>query len=139
MTARAFVTSLVATAFLWMLVLSASPHLHARVHSDANRIGHTCAVTFVTSSNYTHCPPSPIIRAPVPASEFPEIRVLNSVWVQPLFLAAHKGAHTEAMVMGDTVLFEDEVNAAMIAALDNGLSVTALHNPFSSSPAAIML
>ena len=34
------------------------------------------------------------------------------------------------MVMGDTVLFEDEVNAAMTAALDNGLSVTALHNHF---------
>src|SRR5260370_22364464 len=41
-----------------------------------------------------------------------------------------KGAHTEAMVMGDTVLFEDEVNAAMTAARDNGLSVTALHNHF---------
>ena len=35
-----------------------------------------------------------------------------------------------AMVMGDTVLFEDEVNAAMSAALDNGLNVTALHNHF---------
>src|SRR6266702_6301035 len=35
-----------------------------------------------------------------------------------------------AMVMGDTVLFEDEVNAAMSTALDNGLSVTALHNHF---------
>src|SRR6059036_3373722 len=35
-----------------------------------------------------------------------------------------------AMVMGDTVLFEDEVNPAMSAALDNGLSVTALHNHF---------
>src|SRR5438876_6601813 len=34
------------------------------------------------------------------------------------------------MVMGDTVLFEDEVNAAMSAALDNGLDVTALHNHF---------
>ncbi len=32
--------------------------------------------------------------------------------------------------MGDTVLFEDEVNSAMSAALDNGLSVTALHNHF---------
>ena len=41
-----------------------------------------------------------------------------------------KGAHTEAMVMGDTVLFEDEVNPAMSAAFDNGLSVTALHNHF---------
>jgi len=32
--------------------------------------------------------------------------------------------------MGDTVLFEDEVNPAMTAAFDNGLSVTALHNHF---------
>jgi len=32
--------------------------------------------------------------------------------------------------MGDTVLFEDEVNATMSAALDNGLNVTALHNHF---------
>ena len=32
--------------------------------------------------------------------------------------------------MGDTVLFEDEVNAAMSSAFENGLSVTALHNHF---------
>ena len=32
--------------------------------------------------------------------------------------------------MGDTVLFEDEVNPVMSVALDNGLSVTALHNHF---------
>src|SRR5207245_5457986 len=36
----------------------------------------------------------------------------------------------EFMVMGDTVLFQDEVNPVMSAALDNGLSVTALHNHF---------
>lgn len=35
-----------------------------------------------------------------------------------------------AMVMGDMVLFQDEVNPAMSAALDGGLSVTALHNHF---------
>lgn len=34
------------------------------------------------------------------------------------------------MVMGDTVLLEDEVNPAMSAALDAGLQVTALHNHF---------
>jgi hypothetical protein len=34
------------------------------------------------------------------------------------------------MVMGDVVLFQDEVNAAMSAALENGLEVTALHNHF---------
>jgi hypothetical protein len=35
-----------------------------------------------------------------------------------------------AMVMGDIVLFEDEVNPVMSTALDNGLEVTALHNHF---------
>lgn len=39
-------------------------------------------------------------------------------------------AGVDAMVMGDFVLFEDEVNAAMSAALDGGLEVTALHNHF---------
>lgn len=37
---------------------------------------------------------------------------------------------TELMVMGDLVLFEDEVNPVMSAALENGLEVTALHNHF---------
>src|SRR3954454_8240082 len=36
----------------------------------------------------------------------------------------------QAMVMGDLVLFQDEVNPAMSTALDNGLTVTALHNHF---------
>jgi hypothetical protein len=35
-----------------------------------------------------------------------------------------------ATMMGDTVVFEDEVNPAMSAALDAGLEVTALHNHF---------
>jgi len=35
-----------------------------------------------------------------------------------------------AMVMGDTVVFEDEVDAAIDAAFAHGLSVTALHNHF---------
>jgi hypothetical protein len=40
------------------------------------------------------------------------------------------GMKDGAMVMGDIVLFEDEVNPVMSAALDNGLEVTALHNHF---------
>jgi hypothetical protein len=35
-----------------------------------------------------------------------------------------------AMVMGDTVVFQDEVSPAMDAAFENGLEVTALHNHF---------
>ncbi len=65
-----------------------------------------------------------------------DVKVVVDGWMMPPFMglgtwaAFTKGAHTEAMVMGDTVLFEDEVNAAMSTALDNGLSVTALHNHF---------
>ena len=43
------------------------------------------------------------------------------------FTPAHDG---QVMMMGDTVVFEDEVNAAMSAAFDAGLEVTALHNHF---------
>jgi len=40
------------------------------------------------------------------------------------------GKKAPCMVMGDLVLFQDEVSAVMSAALDNGLAVTALHNHF---------
>jgi hypothetical protein len=40
------------------------------------------------------------------------------------------GGQAAAMVMGDMVLFEDEVNSVMSAALAKGLTVTALHNHF---------
>jgi hypothetical protein len=44
--------------------------------------------------------------------------------------AFQKGVKVEAMVMGDLVLFQDEVNPVMSVALENGLQVTALHNHF---------
>jgi hypothetical protein len=40
------------------------------------------------------------------------------------------GEKTEAMVMGDLVLFQDEVNPVMSLVLEKGLQVTALHNHF---------
>jgi uncharacterized protein DUF1259 len=64
-----------------------------------------------------------------------DVKVAVDGWSMPPFMglgtwAAFTEAKNGAMVMGDTVLFEDEVNAAMTTALDNGLSVTALHNHF---------
>jgi len=44
--------------------------------------------------------------------------------------AAFQATEHGAMVMGDTVVFQDEVNPAMDAAFANGLEVTALHNHF---------
>jgi len=64
-----------------------------------------------------------------------DVKVTVDGWTMPPFMglgtwAAFTETKDGAMVMGDTVLFEDEVNAAMTNALDNGLSVTALHNHF---------
>src|SRR5207247_4672620 len=44
--------------------------------------------------------------------------------------AAFTPAPHGAMVMGDTVVFQDEVTPAMDAAFANGLEVTGLHNHF---------
>lgn len=44
--------------------------------------------------------------------------------------AAFSGMGSQAMVMGDTVVFQDEVDAAMDAAFSHGLQVTGLHNHF---------
>ncbi len=56
-------------------------------------------------------------------------------WTLPPFMgitsyAAFMPVVGGTMLMGDTVLLEDEVNLAMSAALDAGLEVTALHNHF---------
>jgi hypothetical protein len=64
-----------------------------------------------------------------------DVKLVVDGWTMPPFMglgtwAAFTETKNGAMVMGDTVLFEDEVNPAMSAALDNGLSVTALHNHF---------
>lgn len=44
--------------------------------------------------------------------------------------AAFSAMGNQAMVMGDTVVFQDEVDAAMDAAFSHGLQVTGLHNHF---------
>src|SRR5256886_10630896 len=58
-----------------------------------------------------------------------DVKVVVDGWTMPPFMglgtwAAFTETKSGAMVMGDTVLFEDEVNPAMSAAIDNGLNVT---------------
>jgi hypothetical protein len=66
-----------------------------------------------------------------------DVKINVDGWTMPPFMglgswAAFTPAHgsSHVMMMGDTVLFEDEVNPAMSAAFDAGLEVTALHNHF---------
>ena len=65
-----------------------------------------------------------------------DVKVSVDGWTMPPFMglaswaAFNEGKTNDAMVMGDTVLFQDEVNPVMSVALDHGLAVTALHNHF---------
>lgn len=74
-----------------------------------------------------------VFKVSVPRKDVP---VSVEGWKMPPFMgltswaAFESGGKSETMVMGDIVLFEDEVNTVMSAALDHGLEVTALHNHF---------
>ncbi|MGB4924770.1 MAG: DUF1259 domain-containing protein [Candidatus Nitrotoga sp.] len=67
-----------------------------------------------------------------------DVKIQVDKWSMPTFMgltswAAFTPAHNgQTMMMGDTVVFEDEVNPAMSTALNAGIEVTALHNHFSS-------
>src|SRR5206468_10379920 len=65
-----------------------------------------------------------------------DLKISVDQWEMPPFMGLTSwasfmpGMKGEAMVMGDLVLLQDEVNPVMSAALENGLQVTALHNHF---------
>jgi hypothetical protein len=66
-----------------------------------------------------------------------DVKIQVDGWIMPPFMGLGSWAAftpsvggDHVMMMGDTVLFEDEVNPAMSAAFDAGLEVTALHNHF---------
>jgi hypothetical protein len=90
---RAFVAFLASAAFLWTLTLSVSPQLHARIHPDANRVDHTCAVTFVTSGNYNYSPTAPLLSVPDLVAQFSPVPALIPQWVESTFLLARVFEH----------------------------------------------
>jgi hypothetical protein len=65
-----------------------------------------------------------------------DVKVAVDRWTMPPFMgltswASFKpSASGKAMVMGDLVVFQDEVNPVLSALLESGLEVTALHNHF---------
>jgi hypothetical protein len=89
----AFIATIVSAAFFWTLLLSGSPQLHGRIHSDANRANHICAVTLIASGSYDHAAHPPLVNAPEFGVGFSKVPALSSTWVQPLFLGAHIFAH----------------------------------------------
>ena len=57
---------------------------------------------------------------------------LNGVAIKPALAlggwVAFKAMNDDAMVMGDVVLLEDEINPVMTTLIENGIEITALHN-----------
>jgi hypothetical protein len=90
---RGFLTVFVSGAFLWALALSSSSELHQRIHPDANRVEHNCAVTMLASGSYDHAANVPLLSALLPAIQFSEIPALTPCWVQSPFLGAHIFEH----------------------------------------------
>ena len=116
-----------AIAAIGCLVLLTSPALAQSATLDTAKIEELTGLkgTFNKEEN--------VFKVSKPRSD---VKVAVDGWSMPPFMgltswAAFTPAHDgQTMVMGDTVLFEDEVNPVMSAALDSGLEVTALHNHF---------
>jgi hypothetical protein len=73
-----------------------------------------------------------VFKVSVPRSDL-QVTVAGARMTPPAGLtswAAFQGTPGNAMVMGDLVLSEDQVNPVMSVALESGLAVTALHNHF---------
>lgn len=87
----------------------------------------------ITGLKVTHVPKEDVYKIGKPRDD---VKVVVDGVQMPPFMGLTstamfmKGHGTNAMVMGDTVLLQDEVNPVMSIALDSGFEVTALHNHF---------
>jgi hypothetical protein len=85
---RVFPVSAVFSAFVFALAVSVSPHFHERIHADAGKSTHECAVTLIASGKYEQSDAPHVVCAPQAAIQFSNIPALNSVWVAAPFLDA---------------------------------------------------
>src|SRR5437870_418774 len=103
--------------------LSVSAQGHAKL--DAEKIGKAADTKATTA-------PDGVVRIAWPRTDVP-VKV-DGMPLKPFAGLGSWGAFTAAphgaMLMGDTVVFQDEVTPAMDAAFANGLEVTGLHNHF---------
>ena len=101
--------------------------LTARAALDTNRIAQITSLSGVWNAS------EGVFKVSAPRND---VKVSVDQWPMHPFMgltswaAFADGKGAEAMVMGDLVVFQDEVNPVMSAALENALSVTALHNHF---------
>ena len=112
---------------VWTLVVIACafPGLVTACELSADKVTEIVGVQATTT-------PDGIVRVGWPRRDVPVS--VDGLAIRPFMglgsWAAFQSADDGAMMMGDTVVFEDEVNPAIDAAFANGLEVTALHNHF---------
>ncbi len=113
--------------FIGFLVGTAAVAHAAEIKLDTAIIGRVTGLkpTVVDAENVVRVTvPRSDIKVSVDGTPLPPFAGLTS-WA-----AFKPGEASEAMVMGDLVLVQDEVNPVMDACFANGLTVTALHNHF---------
>jgi hypothetical protein len=107
------------------LLLGFTPGTHAADALDQKTIADASGATATTT-------PDGVVKIGWPRTDV--VVTVNGMALPPAAglgsWAAFAPMGNGAMVMGDTVVFEDEVDAAMDAAFAHGLNVTALHNHF---------
>ncbi|HHT9120087.1 MAG TPA: DUF1259 domain-containing protein [Candidatus Hypogeohydataceae bacterium YC41] len=139
-----FPLAFISLAFLSFMILSL-PFIYAREESPETKIEPNKDQVFVKIEQLTNAKGSfnekeGVFKVSFPRSDL-KINVSGAKLTPPMGLtvwAAFKITGNQAMVMGDTVLLEDQVNPVMSVALENGLEVTALHNHFSWDSPKVM-
>jgi hypothetical protein len=117
--------AIVAIAFAFNLATA-----HA---ADTESVLNTAKIEQLTGLKGSFSKEENVFKVSKPRSD---VKILVDKWTMPTFMgltswAAFTPAHNgQVMVMGDTVVLEDEVNPVMSTALNAGLEVTALHNHF---------
>jgi hypothetical protein len=64
--ARPIIVAFLSLLSLWVLAMSVSPRLHERIHTDAGRAEHSCAITLISSGTYEHVMPGPVVAVERP-------------------------------------------------------------------------
>jgi hypothetical protein len=86
---RILLSAVLFAAFGWALFVGSSPQSHARIHPDANRTDHICAITLIASGSYKHSAQPQLIGAPQLHLQFSALAALVPTWVRPVFFNAH--------------------------------------------------
>jgi hypothetical protein len=107
--------------------------LPASALAQANKSGlDTQNIEQLTGAKGTLNDKEGVFKVSVPRSDL-SVKAAGVRLTPPMGLtswAAFKRVGKQTMVMGDTVMLEDQVNPVMSVALEQGLEVTALHNHF---------